>query len=285
MRGCTRLHSGEPIADGGGRSRFRHNGDVGLRATNRRAPAAGAARTAGPAQGQQVLALETQLRLAHEEAQQWCSQMSQHHIQLLGTEEHRPVLEQALRDVLRELFVISPWMNRRACNDTLCDLIASGLRRAIRVIISYRIGENPRNSQDTKRQEANAWSVLNVLRGCLMPQWSERLDVYRTHATHQMILPQDDVLEVHSSFNWLSYSGQCDSEYRSETGTLLRTQEDLVLLRAGVMQTLRDAERVRLRPLTGKKQCIILRLMFLLPGFPLKRPSGISTRMTQVGTA
>ena len=73
--------------------------------------------------------------------------------EFLQTEQHRAVLEQALREAKQEVIIISPWMNRRACNDAIA--------RGVRIRIGYGIG-NEQNPRDAERNRNNARQVKNA---------------------------------------------------------------------------------------------------------------------------
>jgi phosphatidylserine/phosphatidylglycerophosphate/cardiolipin synthase-like enzyme len=158
--------------------------------------------------------------------------------------EDRP-LEQALRDAQQEIYIISPWMNRRACNDALCDLIAAALRRGVRVVIGFGMAEGGRDVEEAQRNEYNTRGVLYALRQRCPADALARLEVYRTQGTHQKLLVQDEALGITSTFNWLSYVGLRDAGYRSEMGVAVRDGEDVRRLRVEAQETLRGAERVR----------------------------------------
>jgi phosphatidylserine/phosphatidylglycerophosphate/cardiolipin synthase-like enzyme len=89
--------------------------------------------------------------------------------------------------------------------------------------------------------------VLYALAERIAPHQETMLEIYRTRGTHQKILVQDTVLAVNTSFNWLSYRGQQDADYRTETGAVFRDPLAVAALREEAEETLRGAERVRLR--------------------------------------
>jgi hypothetical protein len=78
---------------------------------------------------ERVQQLKEELRLKREESETFRQQMHQYQVEFLQTEQHRPLLMRALREAQKEIIIISPWMNRRACDDTICRLIGEAIRR------------------------------------------------------------------------------------------------------------------------------------------------------------
>jgi phosphatidylserine/phosphatidylglycerophosphate/cardiolipin synthase-like enzyme len=151
-------------------------------------------------------------------------QLQQNQGTFLRTEEHRAVLERALKEAREEVIIISPWLNRRTCDDALCDLFAAAIKRNVRVRIGYGITERAGDADDG-RNRANAQKVNRALRAAVAreasPEQAALLDIQRTSDTHQKILVCDRAFAALGSFNWLSYRGDLDSGYRNETSIVL----------------------------------------------------------------
>jgi phosphatidylserine/phosphatidylglycerophosphate/cardiolipin synthase-like enzyme len=134
-------------------------------------------------------------------------------------------LERALQEAREEMIVISPWLNRRTCDDALCDLVAQAVKRNVRVRIGYGISERV-GDRDLGRHHANAQKVIRALRAAVAREASSEqislLDIQRTSDTHEKILVCDRTFAVIGSFNWLSYRGELDREYRREASVILR---------------------------------------------------------------
>jgi hypothetical protein len=174
---------------------------------------------------ERIAALEAEMRTNHEESERLRAQLRQNQGTFLRTEEHRAVLERALKEAREEVIIISPWLNRRTCDDALCDLFASAIKRNVRIRIGYGITERA-GEADAGRNRANAQKVIRALRTAVAevadPAQAALLDIQRTSDTHQKILVCDRAFAVLGSFNWLSYRGELDREYRNETSIVLR---------------------------------------------------------------
>jgi hypothetical protein len=169
--------------------------------------------------------LQNELQAKREESERLQAQLQRNQGAFLRTEEHRAVLERALKEAQKEIIIISPWMNRRTCDDNLCDLVAQAVKRGVHVRIGYGITERA-GDLDIGRNRANAQRVIRELNAAVVretPQGQAALlEIKKTGGTHQKILVCDRAFAVLGSFNWLSYRGELDTEYRNETSILLR---------------------------------------------------------------
>lgn len=174
---------------------------------------------------ERIRSLQEELNAKRAESERMLAELRRHRGEFLRTEQHRAVLEQALREAQREVLIVSPWMNARACDAQLCDLVAQTVKRGVRVRIAYGTTERP-GDPDVGRHRNNAQRVISALKAAVGREASgdraALLDIYKTSGTHQKILVCDRVFAVLSSFNWLSYRGEQDTEYRNETSILLR---------------------------------------------------------------
>lgn len=174
---------------------------------------------------ERIAQLEAELRRNHEESERLRVRLQQNQGTFLRTEEHREVLERALKEAREEVIIISPWLNRRTCDDALCDLFAQAIKRNVRVRIGYGITERA-GDPDAGRNRANAQKVIRALKAAVSRETEASqaalLDIQRTSDTHQKILVCDRTFAVLGSFNWLSYRGELDREYRNETSMVLR---------------------------------------------------------------
>jgi hypothetical protein len=168
--------------------------------------------------------LETALQQKREESELLHKQLEQQQGSFLSTEEHRAVLEQALVEAREELIIVAPWLNRRTCDDALCTLIAQAVKRGVHIRIGYGITERP-NDPDVARHRANAQRVIRAMNTAVSREGSlsgGRLEIQRVSDTHQKILICDRAYGVLGSFNWLSYRGELDEQYRNETSIVVR---------------------------------------------------------------
>ncbi len=165
--------------------------------------------------------LKEELRVKREESAELRQQLQQHHVELLRTEQHRPLLLRALREAREEIIIISPWMNRKACNDELCRLMGDAIKRGVRIRIGYGMGKE-RTPEEAGRNRNNVQLVKAALNRYIPRASASLLEMKETSGTHRKILVCDRKFAVTGSFNWLSYAGAQDEGYRNETGTLFR---------------------------------------------------------------
>ncbi len=183
--------------------------------------------------------LKEELRVKREETEKLRQGLLKNQVEFLQTEQHRAVLEQALCEAQKEIIIISPWMNRRACNDSFCQLVARALERGVRIRIGYGMGRE-RDTAEAERNLFHVRAVQNALRRYIPEASKHLLEIKETSGTHQKILICDRTFAVTGSFNWLSYVGERDEGYRNELGTLFRRVNeiaDLTSIAQGVLSS------------------------------------------------
>ncbi len=186
---------------------------------------------------ERIRQLKEELSLKRQEGEQYRELLTQSQITFLSTEEHRPFLEQALREATNEILIISPWMNRRTCNDEICKLVGAAIGRGVYIHIGYGIGKE-RDAREAERNHQNMKTVRREFERWMPKDSPGRLIMRETSGTHQKILVCDRVFAITGSFNWLSYAGQKDEGYRKETGTLHRLPQQVEELASIALQSL-----------------------------------------------
>lgn len=162
-------------------------------------------------------------------------------ITVLSTEEHRPLLVDALQKAEQGVIIVSPWLNTRTVDSRICELVRQAVSRGVRVCIGYGFGSD-RPGAENDRQRMNARAVIERLRRAVGQAGSELLVVRDFRNTHEKILICDRKYVVVGSFNWLSYRGDKDEEFRRETGCRLQSEQavDKALARLGDAFNTRD---------------------------------------------
>ena len=151
-------------------------------------------------------------------------------------DEHRGLLERALREAQREVIIVSPWVTPNAVNSTIVDLIRSAVRRGVRVRIAYGLGHQ-RDTAEGERKRSNARQVHDRLNRDNAIRNTGNLELIAvTRETHEKILVCDDAFAVATSFNWLSFRGPSDTDQRRETGFIVRDAETIGELHARAME-------------------------------------------------
>ena len=187
------------------------------------------------ASSERIRQLKEEVQIKRQEMQKIQQELTDIQTEFLQTEQHRAVLEQALREAKQEVIIISPWMNRRACNDAICRLVGDAIARGVRIRIGYGIG-NEQNPRDAERNRNNVRQVKNAFERAITKGSKNLLEMRATSGTHQKILICDRKFAVAGSFNWLSYVGERDEGYRDETSVLLRQPEAVNKLAAIALQ-------------------------------------------------
>lgn len=152
--------------------------------------------------------------------------LHEHHIKLLRAGQHRPVLEEALREAKEEVIILSHWMNRRACDEALCRLLGEAVKRGVRIRIGYGNGKEG-NSTEAARHQHNIREVKWALRQSIPPSAESLLEMKEIPDSNLKMLLFDNMLAVSGGFDWLSNAGE---SYRNETGLLFRSQDQVLEL-------------------------------------------------------
>ena len=128
--------------------------------------------------------------------------------------EHRPLLEEALKDSQDLLMIISPWIRVNVVDKLFLEKLENLLGQKVQVFIGYGLGKKDEKAdqQDVKAKE----SLQN-----LSKKYSENFTLKKLGDTHAKILISDTKFAVTTSFNWLSFKGERDRTFRDERGTLV----------------------------------------------------------------
>lgn len=136
------------------------------------------------------------------------SEASQIRIDRIEMYEHADILMEALRSADRRLLIISPWIQGTVVNTQFIGLLEARLRARVPVQIAYGYAGPKGQSND----EAAISRLANLKR-----RYSGLFSFTRLQNTHAKILIFDDTW-IATSFNWLSFKGSRDREYRMEEG-------------------------------------------------------------------
>ena len=149
---------------------------------------------------------------------------------LVKTEEHRPLLLEAARMATSDLTIVSAWVNSRTLDAELCNVLATAVCNGVTVRIAWGLGTR-RHGRESQRNKVKGDAALDELKRRIPERNRKRLIVKRTE-THEKFIICDNKFCVSGSFNWLSYRGQVDDEYRRETSFYSRRDADIELWRA-----------------------------------------------------
>lgn len=150
---------------------------------------------------------------------------------LIKTEDHRPLLFDAIKNARSELTIVSAWINPRTLDGELCGMIAEAIRRGVRVRIAWGLGTGKAahsRSSNASRNRLQANKALSELRKRIPAAYKGQLVTKRAE-THEKFVICDDSFCAWGSFNWLSYRGEVDDGYRRETSYYSERQVDIEL--------------------------------------------------------
>ncbi len=128
--------------------------------------------------------------------------------------EHRPLLEQALKDTRERLMIISPWIRANSVNRWFLQQFENLLKRGVKAYIGYGYEKEERNQHP---RDIEAEKSLRKL----AEKYPDSFLLKRLGDTHAKILISDAKFAVTTSFNWLSFKGERDRTFRDERGTLV----------------------------------------------------------------
>ena len=168
---------------------------------------------------EEKLILEQQLQSAKQQIEQLQIQLNSLlasvPMRWLEMYEHRPLLEQAIRNSQERLMIISPWIRASSVNKRFLEEFENLLMREVQVFIGYGLGEK----EDEKKYPADIQAEKNIQK--LASQYNKNFRLKRLGDTHAKILISDTKFAVTTSFNWLSFRGDSDRTFRDERGTLV----------------------------------------------------------------
>ena len=144
---------------------------------------------------------------------------------LIRTEEHRPLLLQAIDDSSLELTLVSAWINPYAFDDEVSRRLVAAIGRGVTVRIAWGMGVR---HPDGPRQQATGNRVISEFKR-LVPEILRHSLTVKFATTHEKFIICDDRFCAWGSFNWLSYRGEPDDAYRRETSYYSERQEDIAL--------------------------------------------------------
>lgn len=179
-----------------------------------------------PTTKDQLAALEGRFVLLSEQYANLQAQIEQR-VTRIGTDQHRPLLERALKHAKDQVIIISPWIAREAVVGEVDKWLLDAIRRGVRVRIGWGFSDETRDQVKERASKDMADHLLWLVdkerreRGPL----SGALEITRLGNSHEKILIADTNFCVVTSFNWLSFKGDKRKRHRRETGARIGIPE------------------------------------------------------------
>ena len=158
---------------------------------------------------------------------------------LVKTEEHRELLLRAIQQASTELILVSAWVNSRAFDKDLHDLVVAAINRGVLVRIAWGLGAGGR-SREAYRNRKKGNDALEPLKKRIPRDNKARL-VVKLAETHEKFIICDDQFCAWGSFNWLSYRGERDDGYRRETSFYSEREQDVALWKENAITLFGDS--------------------------------------------
>ena len=177
----------------------------------------------------QVEAEKADLESLLAEKEQQLKELTGGAFRLIKTEEHRPLLLQAVDSAQSELTLVSAWIGRDAFDAELQRKLVQAMERGVQVRIAWGLGTE--RGPEAERNRARGNNVLNQLNRRIANGMKDQLIVKRTE-THEKFIICDDRFCAWGSFNWLSYRGELDGGYRRETSSYSERPDDIAIWKA-----------------------------------------------------
>lgn len=200
------------------------------------------------ADGQQILPVEDLDRFKPgpkaEELQTALREVSQIALPaILDTADHRPALEQAIKDATRNLLIISPWIRPAAVDREMLDWFRKGMEKnkELRITIGYGIDdeEQERRGQGTRKAKEQEEAISRLHK--VSQEFRGRLRLVKIGNTHQKIVVVDDRYAIVTSFNFLSFKPRPGKAVRQETGYRMTVEAQVQALRGRLLKILEDS--------------------------------------------
>ena len=129
--------------------------------------------------------------------------------------EHRRYLDRALRDARKRVLIVSPWIRFEVVDDALVGRFRKLMDRGVELWIGHGItkegGYRPKAKGEKDRDAERKLERLG-------DDYPELFHMTRFGDTHAKILVCDSRFSIITSFNWLSFRGDQQLEFRDERG-------------------------------------------------------------------
>jgi phosphatidylserine/phosphatidylglycerophosphate/cardiolipin synthase-like enzyme len=163
----------------------------------------------------QIEGMRIELARAAAKAAELEAQLENISVRQVSAWEHRGYLERALNEANERILIVSPWIRYEVVDDQFLKRLRETLDRGVEIWIGHGISKEPRHRSKTKGEaDREAERRLNLL----AEDYAGRCRVSRFGDTHAKVLVCDSRFSIITSFNWLSFRGDEQLEFRDERG-------------------------------------------------------------------
>jgi len=165
--------------------------------------------------GEQLEELRAELARAAARAAELEAQLEGISVRQVPAWEHRGYLERALDEANERVLIVSPWIRYEVVDDQFLKQLRETLDRGVEIWIGHGISKETRHRSKAKGEaDREAERKLNLL----TEDFPGRCRVSRFGDTHAKVLVCDSRFSILTSFNWLSFRGDEQLEFRDERG-------------------------------------------------------------------
>jgi hypothetical protein len=136
--------------------------------------------------------------------------------------EHRGYLERALSEAQSRVMIVSPWIRHEVVDDEFVTRLRRVVERGIELWIGYGIVKSGGDRPGAKGA-ADRDAVAKLRR--LATDYPKLCRLRRLGDTHAKVLICDSRFSVITSFNWLSFRGDAQLDFRDERGYYVGLRE------------------------------------------------------------
>jgi hypothetical protein len=130
--------------------------------------------------------------------------------------EHRKYLDRALNEAKRRVLIVSPWIRYEVVDDELITRFRKLLQRKVELWIAYGINKDGGHGRGKAKDEGDREAERKLRR--LGSDYPHLFHMTRLGDTHAKILVCDSRFSIATSYNWLSFRGDQQLEFRDERG-------------------------------------------------------------------
>jgi phosphatidylserine/phosphatidylglycerophosphate/cardiolipin synthase-like enzyme len=164
----------------------------------------------------QLASLSEQLAQSQQRQQELESQLANISVRQVPVYDHRKYLDRALEEAQQHVLIVSPWIRFEVVDDELVGRFRELLQRGVELWIAFGINKEGSHGRGKAKDEHDRDAERKLRR--LGEDFPELFHMTRLGDTHAKILICDSRFSIATSYNWLSFKGDEQLEFRDERG-------------------------------------------------------------------